>query len=194
MRAAILLAVLASSASAVWTEDESLKSRALGRTPSDVPRFVFNLDLPPAQRWDAIAPKYKAQAPDILNYLLSYVPKWVVPIIEMIGNDIHPYFGDYGDEMVGAAAALGLKPGDIVMLNLAYQLEYLGLNCSNWNNTGPTLPDDPGCVDVDPKQDWCYCKTLQRQGFDVADAHKMQPPVGGWRRVAQQHDVPPIGG
>ena len=103
-------------------------------------------------------------------------------IIEAIGNDIHPYFGDYGDEMVGAAAALGLKPGDIVMLNLAYQLEYLGLNCSNWNNTGPTVPDDPGCVDVDPKQDWCYCQALQRRGYDVADERTMLPPADGWRQ------------
>jgi len=72
---------------------------------------------------------------------------------------------------------MGLKIGDVVILNLVYQLEHLGLNCSNWNNTGiclcdffgfafslrrmfvsgPTIPNDPGCMAVDPKQEWCYC-------------------------------------
>jgi hypothetical protein len=38
------------------------------------------------------------------------------------------------------------------------QLEHLGLNCSNWNNTGPTQKDDPGCMAIDPAQDWCACR------------------------------------
>jgi len=29
-------------------------------------------------------------------------------------------------------------------MNMVYQLESLGINCSNWNNTGPTRKDDPG--------------------------------------------------
>jgi hypothetical protein len=39
-----------------------------------------------------------------------------------------------------------------VALNLVYELERIGVNCSNWNNTGPTLDDDAiphglSCVD-----------------------------------------------
>ena len=60
--------------------------------------------------------------------------------------------------MLGLADGYGLPIGDIVAVNLIYQLESIGLNCSNWNVTGPTVKDDPGCMDVDPKQDWCYCK------------------------------------
>jgi len=59
--------------------------------------------------------------------------------------------------MLGIADAMGMEIGDVVAVNLIYQLESIGLNCSNWNNTGPTVKDDPGCITVDPKQDWCYC-------------------------------------
>ena len=36
--------------------------------------------------------------------------------------------------------------GYVVAMNMVYQLESLGINCSNWNNTGPTRKDDPGAV------------------------------------------------
>jgi len=41
-------------------------------------------------------------------------------------------------QMVGVARGLNLSIGDIVAVNLVYQLEHIGINCSNWNNTGPT--------------------------------------------------------
>ena len=65
----------------------------------------------------------------------------------------------FGNEMLGLAKALQLKIGDVVAMNMIMQLESIGLNCSNWNNTGPTKKDDPGCEDVDPTQKWCYCKS-----------------------------------
>ena len=49
------------------------------------------------------------------------------------------------------------------MLNLVMQIEEIGLNCSNWNETGPTTKDDPGCVAVDPSQEWCYATPRMRQ-------------------------------
>ena len=54
--------------------------------------------------------------------------------------------------MVGVAAALGLDLGEIVALNLAYELERIGVTCSNWNNTGPTMGDDaiPRGLSCDP--------------------------------------------
>lgn len=45
--------------------------------------------------------------------------------------------------MKGLAKAYGIDLGDIVVMNLIYQVESIGLNCSTWNNTGPTLPNDP---------------------------------------------------
>lgn len=117
--------------------------------------------------WNKIAslPKYKALAPKALAYLESQVPKAILPILETILGNITGYFGEeLGNEMISLQKGFGgaLKLGDIVAFNLIMQLESVGLNCSNWNTTGPTIPNDPGCEDVDPKQTWCYCHDKNR--------------------------------
>lgn len=63
--------------------------------------------------------------------------------VESVGNgqarlDEYKGFGDYAAEMRGLSKACGLQLGDVVAGNLVYQLEGIGVNCSNWNNTGPT--------------------------------------------------------
>ena len=40
--------------------------------------------------------------------------------------------------MKGYAEALNITDGDVVSINLIYQLERLGLSCDSWNNTGPS--------------------------------------------------------
>ena len=47
----------------------------------------------------------------------------VFPILEHIAADIEPYFAEYGAEMRGLAEAYGATLGDVVMMNLVYQLE-----------------------------------------------------------------------
>ena len=108
--------------------------------------------------------------PAVTDYFESVVPAWAVPIIEAIAGSVTSYFTDYGDEMEGLATALGVKKGEIVLLNLVMQIESLGLNCSNWNETAPTVPDDPGCMLIDPKQTWCYCHDAHRAGALRGDA------------------------
>lgn len=152
-----LSALLAAAVTSAWVQDEALQRAAAGRNWTTLPRFSLNLDLPAKDRWTAIGTQYRDKAPALIAYLETIVPVWAIPIIEEIGKDVQPFFRDYGDEMTGLASAMGLKIGDVVILNLVYQLEHLGLNCSNWNNTGPTVPNDPGCMAVDPKQEWCYC-------------------------------------
>ena len=128
------------------------------------------------------------------KYLKDQVPAWLLPIMETIAGDIEPYFGkevnaciphfnrlhnrthvhtlplcdlyQFGGEMVALAKTLKLKVGDVVAINMIMQLESIGLNCSNWNNTGPTVKDDPGCKDVDPTQKWCYCKAAASVSSD----------------------------
>lgn len=141
-----------------WVMDETKQKIALGRSLHNVTRFTLNLDLAPKDRWTHIVSQYKWAVPAILAYLETAIPAWAMPIVAAIGADIQPYFTDYGDEMTGIADAMGMAVGDVVAVNLVYQLESIGLNCSNWNNTGPTVKDDPGCMAVDPSQDWCYCK------------------------------------
>lgn len=101
-------------------------------------RVVLNLDLPPSERWTEIAKDYAYIAPAVLAYFQEYVPKWLIPEIEKVASKISSYFPtDYAAEMAAIAPVLGLKLGDIVVLNLIYQIEGVGVNCSSYNNTGP---------------------------------------------------------
>lgn len=136
----------------------------------------MNLDLPQADRWTEIVKDYKHLGPAIVKYLADAIPKWAFPIIEAIARDVRPYFHDYGEEMLGVAKAYDLDVGIIVAVNLVYQLESIGINCSNWNNTGPTTKDDPGCVDTDPSQKWCYCRDPKLKKFINPDTGILPPP------------------
>jgi N-acylethanolamine-hydrolysing acid amidase len=128
---------------APWTSNEALRAAASDVVTSvPAPRFTLNLDDPPQERWSAIAAVYKSEAYKITDYLKSQLPSWAFPILIEIAANLEPYFTDYGDEMIGLAEGLGLDLGDIVATNLVYQLERIGVNCSNWNNTGPTSGGD----------------------------------------------------
>ena len=51
----------------------------------------------------------------------------------------------------------------------------------SWNNTGPTRPGDPGCIDVDPshaEQAWCYCKNRSSGAMSVS-AYKHEHGLEG---------------
>ena len=125
---------------ASWVDNAALRSSALQRTTPTTtsstafPTYIINLDLPPAQRWTAIAslPKYQALAPKALAYLQQQVPPAVLPLLEKILSNVPKYFGaEFGGEMVGLGKALapaGLKLGDIVAFNLIMQLVSVSKN------------------------------------------------------------------
>jgi hypothetical protein len=74
----------------------------------------------------------------VIKYFETYVPRFLLPVIEKVAGDLTSYFpADYAAEMASIAPVLGLKLGDIVVLNLIYQIEGIGVNCSLANNTGP---------------------------------------------------------
>ena len=161
------------SYAAPWTQSASIRSASELRRSNDSfvpPVYTLDLDAPAATRWAHIAKDYTQYMPAVTDYFESVVPAWAVPIIEAIAGSVTSYFTDYGDEMEGLATALGVKKGEIVLLNLVMQIESLGLNCSNWNETAPTVPDDPGCMLIDPKQTWCYCHDAHRAGALRGDA------------------------
>jgi len=128
------------------------------------PVYTLDLDEPAASRWDHIAKDFVDKMPAVIEYFDSFIPAWVLPLIEVVAGQLTSYFSDYGEEMIGVAEALKVPKGLVVMLNLVMQLEAIGVNCSNWNTTGPTQKDDPGCVAVDPSQKWCYCDEARAAG------------------------------
>ena len=150
-----------------------------GRVAASIPLVRLDLDLPPLERWKTIVQPYKDQFGVVTDYLKSVIPAWSLPLVDLIAADVTTYFGDLGLEMQGAAAALDVPTGTVVVMNLMMQLEQAGLNCSSWNNTGPTIPDDPGCVAVDPKQTWCYCHAAAHTRSLPADRVLRTPPRTG---------------
>jgi N-acylethanolamine-hydrolysing acid amidase len=127
-----------------WTEDAALREATLDQlsnrtTPK---RYTLNMDLPPERRWDEICAIYRPQAHIIHDYLKDSLGSLsgAMGIIEDVAAHLDDYkgFGDYAAEMRGISRSCGLALGDVVAGNLVYQLEGIGINCSNWNNTGPT--------------------------------------------------------
>jgi hypothetical protein len=193
-----LLAALAASTNAdpapaifpPWTSNTTARAAAASRrvlklpvtagaaphSEQVFPAFTVDLDAAPQDRWTKIAslPYYRDKVSAAVAYLADQVPPWLLPTLETILADVEGYFGaELGAEMKSLAAAFGTdkcKLGDVVAFNLIMQLESIGLNCSNWNTTGPTTKNDPGCVAVDPKQAWCFCHNKTRTSDIVSQA------------------------
>lgn len=118
------------------------RRRAEEKTPRPPKEYVVNLDLPQQERWKEIGELYADKSFLLVEYLRRNLPPgWLKPI-EHIAAKLLPFFRDYGDEMKGYAAALNITDGDVVSINLIYQLERLGLTCDSWNNTGPSKTCD----------------------------------------------------
>jgi hypothetical protein len=97
-------------------------------------------DLPPIDRWREVGKAYASQSHLIIEYFTDILPIALVDIITSLAKNIvdYPGWGEFGDEMKGYSEGLGLDLGYVVAANLVYQMESVGVTCSNWNNTGPT--------------------------------------------------------
>ena len=163
----VLSSGVATGTATPWTQDAKLHAVADAKhaRPALHPKvYTLDLDAPAATRWDHIAKDFKEKMPAVVQYFDSVIPSWALPLIEGVAARLNSYFREYGDEMAGVAQALNVSKGLVVMLNLVMQLEAIGVNCSNWNETGPTRKDDPGCMAVDPSQKWCYCHAAHAAG------------------------------
>ena len=125
-----------SSSSSAWLHNETLKARVGARTPVVPQNFTVDLSLPASERWSAVTSAYKDKAYMLIDYLRQFIPASVFPIVESLAAKLIGYkgFERYGDEMRAMASGLNVSLGDIVAVNLVYQLEHIGINCSNWNN------------------------------------------------------------
>ncbi|XP_070568770.1 N-acylethanolamine-hydrolyzing acid amidase-like [Ptychodera flava] len=89
------------------------------------PRYKLNLDLPPAKRWDSILKHWNASElkADLNSVMSSLVPEALIPVVELVGENVEKYIpSPYGEEMVGVAQCLDMNVGDVVMLNLLYDM------------------------------------------------------------------------
>jgi len=98
-------------------------------TAFPVDRFVVNLDLPPDQRWNDVIQKYGPQCRSTIKTLKDYIPSFVRPeVVEVantIGDDLETYLGEHGLEIEGIAKGAGMPVGEVVIMNLFYELTAL---------------------------------------------------------------------
>jgi len=126
-----------------WINNQLLREQNAERHPVKIQEYVMNLDLPANERWNEIAADFKNKTKAMVDYFMQYLPAWTIPLVELVGASIEKYFPEeYVDEMKGFAKAVDLDEGMVVLMNMAYQLESLGQNCSTSNTTGPGCDDD----------------------------------------------------
>eukprot|EP01124_Arcella_intermedia_P006616 TRINITY_DN1392_c0_g1_i1.p1 TRINITY_DN1392_c0_g1~~TRINITY_DN1392_c0_g1_i1.p1 ORF type:complete len:475 (-),score=69.11 TRINITY_DN1392_c0_g1_i1:20-1444(-) len=93
--------------------------------PNPAPKATINLDLPPAQRWADLCatPTYQQNG----QYLYAVV-RAILPdqgrVLEDIGESINDnYFpSEYGQEIKGCAAKMGIPYGWLALFNLGYEV------------------------------------------------------------------------
>ncbi|CAJ1343543.1 unnamed protein product, partial [Effrenium voratum] len=144
MRAMGLLLLLALVPAALgWVNDEALR-QSTGRRVGVAPRrLTVDLDLPAQQRWSFLAsdPAFQNYKEEVNAYLEKYVPSALLPLVDSITKSLTgAFYSDYAAEMRSIAGALKLSLGEVVLVNLIYQLEDLGTSCSQVNTTGPCGP------------------------------------------------------
>ena len=113
-------------ASKPWMELEENVQNSVKKVSKDVPEYIVDLDLPESERWTEIGQEYADRSYEIVDYLKDNLPDGLLEPLEKVAAKLLPFFRDYGDEMKGYAKALNITSGDIVMVNLVYQLEHLG--------------------------------------------------------------------
>nr|XP_006821136.1 PREDICTED: N-acylethanolamine-hydrolyzing acid amidase-like [Saccoglossus kowalevskii] len=94
-------------------------------SPVPAPRYILNLDVAPEKRWNDIVSHWNlTKIHEELAYVMKEeIPEMLVPVVELLASDIDKYIPEpYSSEMVGVAKAMGIKLGDIVTLNLLYDI------------------------------------------------------------------------
>jgi len=93
--------------------------------PQPIPKYVINLDLPPAQRWKQICsnPTFQNVSQYLVNTASSLLPDGGT-YLELIGRILNEYYfpAEYAQEIQGCAAVLGVSFGWVSLMNLGYEV------------------------------------------------------------------------
>ncbi|KAK3739863.1 hypothetical protein QZH41_009103, partial [Actinostola sp. cb2023] len=91
--------------------------------PIQAKRFTVNLDLPPQQRWLAIAKEYKQFAPVLEKDLKTMLSPLFYPLLEKLALFVDDHLpAPYPDEMRGFAKGFNVSLSDVILFNLMYDL------------------------------------------------------------------------
>ncbi|KAL5013936.1 hypothetical protein ScPMuIL_008206 [Solemya velum] len=91
--------------------------------PQTPPVYSVDLNNPARTRWNHVTQDYKYMVPQIEKTLSQLVPSEVRPVVDLIAERLDDTILEpYADEMRGIAEVFGVKLGDIVLLNLIYDI------------------------------------------------------------------------
>jgi N-acylethanolamine-hydrolysing acid amidase len=99
---------------------------ALDPTTYPIPKYTVDLDLAPYYRWQHIAKVYSTEIKQTLKFMNSFIPAEIRPQVDSLVNDIglavQTQLGVYASEMQGIADVVGIPHGDVVLVNLLYEI------------------------------------------------------------------------
>jgi hypothetical protein len=95
-------------------------------TSFPVPKYTINLDLDPEDRWNQVADVYGREIMKAYEVFYSLIPQeYRGPIgkaTEDAGAEVERKLGQYGLEIQGMAKRIGMPNGDLVLVNLIYEI------------------------------------------------------------------------
>jgi N-acylethanolamine-hydrolysing acid amidase len=89
------------------------------------PRHLIDISLPPAQRWKSVALQYKEHIVAAEKFIRNFVPAKYEKLLDYVADAVAEsdfVLEPYRSEMKGIADATGIPHGNIIALNLIYDL------------------------------------------------------------------------
>ncbi|EGD73962.1 hypothetical protein PTSG_05656 [Salpingoeca rosetta] len=124
--AAIVAVTVAVAVPSTATDDSVVikNPKPANGTTKDVPHYVVDLSKPPKERWAHIVKNYKPEMQDLIRYMKKLLSPKVFDDITVLLGDLDNALGQpWADEMRGAADALDVDVGDVVLANLYYEAD-----------------------------------------------------------------------
>lgn len=85
--------------------------------------YEVDLDADPKDRWTALVEANRNATLKVVDYVRSEIPKAILPLCIAIVNEAEHFWpAELKGEMEGVAATLGIPVGEILALNLFYEL------------------------------------------------------------------------
>ncbi|CAO4368341.1 unnamed protein product [Caenorhabditis nigoni] len=105
------------------------------RTP---PKYTIDLDQHPSQRWNQVIKDHVEFLPGVVEESKKYIPKPLQPFVWWVASKVDRFFStDTRQELEGIARESGLPLGEIVGLNILYDIaafdrrHIFGLGCTS---------------------------------------------------------------
>lgn len=117
------------AASSPLVTDTCVQGSYPPKSSQKVPEYIINLDLPPSQRWNAVAVEKKNEIQDIIGSFKSFIGEFggiaqeIMYFIDLLG----PLFVEalpqpFQDEIRGISNATGIEIGEITLYNIFYEI------------------------------------------------------------------------